>query len=643
MRIAAVLRIKHTTQRAHRVEVVLGELLLHEIYLFHTDAVLARHAAAEFNALVQNVVARRERAFHLIGIALIIQHQGMNIAVAGVKDIRDAQAVFPARRADEAHDLGQLRARHHAVLGEIIRTEPADSAERAFAAFPEQSTFVVVFRQTHFAGSIRFADFDDASGLFFESGCHPVQFHDQHRAGIERKAEVIGGFDRLRDELVHHLQRAGHNACGDNFADRLARVVHALEHAQHRFVSLRRADEPDQHLRDDAEHPFTADHRAAQIVAVHLLAAFGLRSEPDNFAVRQDHFETQHMVGRDAIFQRVWATGVGSHIAADGTGRLAGRVRREEQAPRLYRVGDPGVDAAGFDQRAVIAMVHRKNPVHPRQRDHHSAGDCQHTTAQTRSRATGNDRDIVFRAELDDRDDLFGGLWQGDEIRKILFERISVAFVNEQFLRFRHHAILADDGAELVNQLRGIFVHRCWHTTTLSKRTRAVERTSPATTKQAQIESRRCVRHQIRQHFANYAGEFETVARTRTGDQHLRVLRMPVNEEMMVGRVGVHADDRCPQIALPAGKELSYQSAHRCDFLWRHLATDGIGIDDLALVMTRDLHAVAQVGKTVEISARFVFPDVNRTAVGLKPGWILWLEPELNLTFDVEGQFHVRQ
>src|SRR5437016_3189000 len=162
VRIAAVLRIKHTTQRAHRVEVVLGELLLHEIYLFHTDAVLARHAAAEFNALVQNVVARRERAFHLIGIALIIQHQGMNIAVAGVKDIRDAQAVFPARRADEAHDLGQLRARHHAVLGEIIRTEPADSAERAFAAFPEQSAFVVVVRQTHFAGSIRFADFDDA-------------------------------------------------------------------------------------------------------------------------------------------------------------------------------------------------------------------------------------------------------------------------------------------------------------------------------------------------------------------------------------------------------------------------------------------------------------------------------------------------
>src|SRR5207302_7833805 len=51
----------------------------------------------------------------------------------------------------------------------------------------------------------------------------------------------------------------------------------------------------------------------------------------------------------------------------------------------------------------------------------------------------------------------------------------------------------------------------------------------------------------------------------------------------------------------------------------------------------------AQVGKTVKVSATLVFPDVNRTAVGLKPGWILWLEPELNLAFDGEGQFQVRQ
>src|SRR5439155_7686526 len=129
---------------------------------------------------------------------------------------------------------------------------------------------------------------------------------------------------------------------------------------------------------------------------------------------------------------------------------------------------------------------------------------------------------------------------------------------------------------------------------------------------------------------------FEAVAGTGTGDQHLPVLRMPVNEEMMIRRVRVHANDRRPQIAIRAGKELSYQSAHACDFLWRHRAVDGIGIDDLALVLTRDLHAVAQVGKTVKVSATLVFPDVNRAAVGLKPGWILRLEPELNLTFDVE-------
>src|SRR6266513_4235181 len=83
VRIAAVFRIEHATQRAHGVEVVLGELLLHKINFLDTDAMLARHAAAQFNALLQNVVAGRQRALHLIGIALIIKHQRMNIAVAG--------------------------------------------------------------------------------------------------------------------------------------------------------------------------------------------------------------------------------------------------------------------------------------------------------------------------------------------------------------------------------------------------------------------------------------------------------------------------------------------------------------------------------------------------------------------------------
>src|SRR5438094_9265775 len=50
VRIAAVLRIEHPAQRAHRVQVVLRELLLHEINLLHSDSVFPRHATAQFDA-----------------------------------------------------------------------------------------------------------------------------------------------------------------------------------------------------------------------------------------------------------------------------------------------------------------------------------------------------------------------------------------------------------------------------------------------------------------------------------------------------------------------------------------------------------------------------------------------------------------
>src|SRR5205807_1704738 len=92
-----------------------------------------------------------------------------------------------------------------------------------------------------------------------------------------------------------------------------------------------------------AASPSSSTISTAPIVAVHLLAAVRPGAEPDDLAVRQHYFEAENMVGRDAVFQRVWSAGVGGHVAADGAGRLAGRVRREEQAPRLYRVGNPGI------------------------------------------------------------------------------------------------------------------------------------------------------------------------------------------------------------------------------------------------------------------------------------------------------------
>ena len=43
-----------------------------------------------------------------------------------------------------------------------------------------------------------------------------VDLDQQHRAGVHRVAGVVGRLDRLDGQVVHHLQRRGHDAGGDD-------------------------------------------------------------------------------------------------------------------------------------------------------------------------------------------------------------------------------------------------------------------------------------------------------------------------------------------------------------------------------------------------------------------------------------------
>ena len=61
--------------------------------LLDPDAVLAGQAAAHLDAGVQNFAAGVDRAPHLVGVALVVEHDRMDIAVAGVEDVADREIV----------------------------------------------------------------------------------------------------------------------------------------------------------------------------------------------------------------------------------------------------------------------------------------------------------------------------------------------------------------------------------------------------------------------------------------------------------------------------------------------------------------------------------------------------------------------
>src|SRR5207249_4851377 len=177
----------------------------------------------------------------------------------------------------------------------------------------------------------------------------------------------------------------------------------------------------------------------------------------------------------------------------------------------------------------------------------------------------------------------------------------------------------------------------------LVRLTAAVGSALPAMPEKAQVKTRFAVHNELGQDFTDAARELESVPGTRTRDQHLRVRRVAVDKEMMIGRVRVHADYRRTQRSVGVGQELPEQRAHGFDLLGRHGAIDGIGVCGLAFVMAGDLQAVPQVGKTVKVSPRPVFPNMDRTSVRPKKSRLLRLEPELNLALNGQGEVQIGQ
>src|SRR5438874_436171 len=154
VRIGASLGIEHGAQPRHRAEVVGPEEERHLRHLLDPDAVLAGEAPAERDARLQDLPSRREHAPDLVLVALVEEEDRVDVAVAGVEDVGDAEPVALRRRGDVPQDVRHAGARHDAVLRAVVGCEPADGAEGALAAFPERRTLRLVARHAHLAHAV---------------------------------------------------------------------------------------------------------------------------------------------------------------------------------------------------------------------------------------------------------------------------------------------------------------------------------------------------------------------------------------------------------------------------------------------------------------------------------------------------------
>ena len=141
-------------------------------------------------------MARQKNALHLIGVALVKKQDRVNIAVAGVKDVRDPQIVPLADFDDVPENMGQLGARHHPILSAIGGRETSDRPEGRFAALPDGDVFGLLAGPPgdRFAdgSAVRLHDLTDRPGLAIEAGVKPVDLDDQHGPRLDRKTEPEG-------------------------------------------------------------------------------------------------------------------------------------------------------------------------------------------------------------------------------------------------------------------------------------------------------------------------------------------------------------------------------------------------------------------------------------------------------------------
>src|SRR5262245_61444040 len=143
-RVADAVWVERPAQALHHREVVGAEEQRHRARLVDTDAVLARQRAARVDARLEDRLGERASALGLALGPCVVEDERVEIAVAGVEDVADPQAVLDLELGDPAQDLGQLRARDDAVLDVVVARDAAHRRERRLPSLPEQRPLVVV-------------------------------------------------------------------------------------------------------------------------------------------------------------------------------------------------------------------------------------------------------------------------------------------------------------------------------------------------------------------------------------------------------------------------------------------------------------------------------------------------------------------
>ncbi len=189
-------------------------------------------------------------------------------------------------------------------------------------------------------------------------------------------------------------------------------------------------------------------------------------AEAHDLAVHHHDFEPQQVVGGKAVFQAMHAAGILRHVAADGTGDLAGGIGRVIEAAIGNRVRDGEIGNARLYDRAAILVIDLEDAVELAQPHQHAIGQRQRAAGERGAGAARHHLQLAPMAIAQHGGDLFGIARQDRDQRRLAIGGEAVALIGPEGGRRGDHRCRRDQACQVRRDPVPV-AHRsivdCWH------------------------------------------------------------------------------------------------------------------------------------------------------------------------------------
>src|SRR4051812_22187198 len=296
-------------------------------------------------------------AFALRRIVGAVGDVGMQVAVSGMKDIADHHVVFLADATDGRQNLRQLRPRDHRILNYEVWSEASHRAKGFLPALPQLHSLGVIAGDFDLSGPAFQTDSADSLEVSDNAGFESIELDQQNCFCVARIPRRVDGIFHYADGgPVHELERRGYNSRRDDRRSDMRSLIYGCEVGEKCPYRLRLWRKADSDIEGEPKTSLGPDESSAQVVAISLTNRV---PQLHDFTARQNHGEGKDVIERHAVLEAVRSAGVLRHVAADGAGGLAGRIRRIQQSVWRDIAVETEIDDPRLDGGAAILDIER--------------------------------------------------------------------------------------------------------------------------------------------------------------------------------------------------------------------------------------------------------------------------------------------